>query len=128
MAIYVSKNGNIHFYKGDSGNITFKGLPTDKNYSVYLAISDPETNATVGDELVIISNYSNSVTFTLASDFTDKFSVDEDNLFSVYQYGLKICSGADEYTLIPKVEIVNENPIFKPAPKVIVHKKFVEGT
>lgn len=127
MAIYVSKNGNIHFYKGDSGNITFKGLPTDKNYSVCLAISDPETNETIGDELVIGSNFLSSVTFTLSSDFTDQFNVDEENLFSVYQYGLKICSESDEYTLIPKVEIVKENPVFKPAPKVIVHKKFVEG-
>ena len=128
MAIYVSQNGDIHLFKGDSGNITFKGIPTDKNYTVYFAISDPDTNITVGNELSVNSNYNNSVTFSLSAGYTDQLLLNTDEMFAVYQYGLKLCSGTDEYTVIPKV-ILNNNdePTFLPAPSVVVHQKFVEG-
>ena len=128
MAIYVSKNGDIHFYKGDSGNITFKGIPTDKNYSVYFAVSYPDTNSVIGDELSVSSNYSSSVTFSISASFTDKMPINSEDSTAIYQYGLKLCSGDDEYTVIPKVSIQNNEPVFGASPRVIVHKKFVEGT
>ena len=127
MAIYVSKTGDIHLFKGDSGNISFKGLPTDKNYNVYFAVSNPDTSGIMA-EINTVSNFSDTVEIGISSEFTDKLPVEADEERATYQYGLKICHGDDEYTLIPQVEVGGDNPIFKPAPKVYVHQKYVEGT
>ena len=127
MAIYVSQNGDIHLFKGDSGNITFTGIPEDKNYTVYFAISEPDSGTIIGDELSVSSSNNTSVTFTLSASYTDQLASNSDDSVAVYQYGLKLCSNSDEYTVIPKVVIKNNEPSFLPAPKVIVHQKFVEG-
>ena len=127
MSVYLADNGDIHLFRGDSGNITFRGLPTDKNYGVYFAVTDASTGAFVGDEISVNSNNSDTVTMTLSSDFTDKLTIGENDTVAVYRYGLKICYGSDEYTLIPRVTFSDGSPIFKNAPKIIVHRKFVEG-
>ncbi len=128
MTIYVSQDGTISFYQGDSGNIIFSGLPVDKNYKVYFAISDPESNKIIAEELSTNSNYASIVTFALSTDYTEKLKVEAGESCAVYRYGLKICSGSNEYTLIPEVEIENENPKFHSAPKVVVYPKYAEGT
>ncbi len=126
MAIYV-KNDDIYFYQGDSGNITFKGIPTDKNYNVYFAISDINTNSRLGTELSVESNNLSEVTFTLSAEYTNALSVASEDDYSIYQYGLKICANGDEYTLIPKVLTDNKNVTFSKAPRIYVYPKYAEG-
>ena len=41
MTIY-SVGQNIYLMNGDTGQITFKGLPTDKIYTAYMSIFDAE--------------------------------------------------------------------------------------
>ena len=41
--IRVTENG-IWMRQGDTGNITFTGLPTDKPYTVYLSVYNPDEN------------------------------------------------------------------------------------
>ena len=127
MSIYVDENKNISFYKGDTGNITFSNLPVDKNYTVYFAISNPETNKIVGEELSLLANKSSTVTFSLSSAFTDSLVVLNGETYSVYNYGLKICCDGDEYTLIPRVVSENGKTVFSDPPKVYVYQKYVEG-
>jgi len=127
MAVYLSDNGDIHLFRGDSGNIKVKGLPTDKNYGVYFAVTDATTGEFVGDEVSVNSNNSDTVVITLSAEFTDKLIIDDNDTVTAYRYGIKICNGSDEYTLIPRVVIENGSPKFERAPKVIVHRKFVEG-
>ena len=127
MTIYVANDGSISLYQGDSGNITFKGLPQDKNYSVHFAFYDPEYNQIVGEDLVLNAEYNSEVSFPISASFTDNLKVLSGESCRIYNYGLKICSGEDEYTLIPKVEIVDGKPVFQSAPLVYVYPKYVEG-
>lgn len=126
MAIYNSDK-DIYLWKGDSGNITFDGLPVDKDYTVYFSISDPETNKIIAEELSIQSERRKKVTFYLDTNFTDLLRVPVGETKATYQYGLKICNGQDEETLIPEVDVSGEKPIFQKAPKVYVFQKFIEG-
>jgi hypothetical protein len=127
VAIYVSGK-DIFLYQGDSGNITFNGLPTDKNYDVYLSINHLETNKSVTDKILPVqSERQQQVTFSLGADATNELKVPAGESKAIYQYGLKICYGLDEYTLIPEVDIQSVVPNFLKAPKVIVYPKYVEG-
>jgi len=127
MAIYVSNDKTISFYQGDSGNITFTGIPTDKSYTVYFAISNPDTNEIIGEELTMNSANKSSITFTLTAEYTDSIPLSEGSSCAVYRYGLKICSGSMEYTLIPEVKTDKGDPEFQSAPKVVVYPKYSEG-
>lgn len=39
MAFNIDENGNITLIQGDSGSLVINGLKTDKNYTVFFAIS-----------------------------------------------------------------------------------------
>lgn len=126
MAVYVS-GFDIHFWRGDTGNIVFEGLPVDKDYTVYFSVTDIETGKKVVDELSLQSERRNKVTFFLSADYTNQFKVPAGENKTTYQYGLKICTGNEEHTLLPEVEVTNEKVTFKKAPKVYVYQQFVEG-
>lgn len=126
MTIYVSGQ-DIYLWQGDSGNIVFDGLPVDKDYTVYFSISSIETNKQIVEEISLQSERRKKVTFTLDSDYTNQLKVPTNESKISYQYGLKICNGTEEETLIPEVDTTGDKPIFKKAPKVIVHQKVVEG-
>ena len=127
MAIYISKNGTVSLYKGDSGNITFSGLPTDKAYAAHFAFYDPDTGSVVGDEFVVDAAFSPKVTFQITANSTDKLHVEAGESFKILNYGFKIVSGDEEYTLIPKVKLVDGEPVFEQPPLVYVYPKYVEG-
>ncbi len=128
MTIFVSqKDYSISFYQGDSGNFTFTNIPTDKNYLVYFSIRNPETWELIGEEVMVQSNYRSEVPFSLSATYTDNIPINEDESKTVYAYGLKICHGDDESTLIPYVDESSSVPKFAKAPKLIVYPKYVEG-
>lgn len=126
MTIFV-QGDNIYLYQGDSGNIKITNLPNDRNYLLYFAISDPDTNKIIGEELTYQTEYRPSVEITLSSSLTDKLTIPDGESKGIYQWGLKLCLGDEENTLIPKVKLQEEIPIFQNAPKVFVMQKYVEG-
>ena len=98
MSLNIDELGTIYIHQGDSGDVIVQGLPNDKDYRIFFAVRDDKRNL-IGDELVVNSNFSDSVTFSLRPELTDLFSVPEDESYSVYYYGLKLCSGDIEDTL-----------------------------
>ena len=96
MAFFVDKNGNITLIQGDSGSLKIKGLNTDKNYTIYLAIKDRNRNP-IGHELSLNSNFNNTVVFEFTPDFTDLLKVNKNELYTIYFYGIKVCSESDQF-------------------------------
>lgn len=126
MTIYV-QNNDIHLRQGDSGNICISGLVTDNNYSVYFAVSEPETNKIVAEELVVKSEFRDIVYLPISAAFTDKLIVPEGESRAVYQYSIKICIGKDERTVSPGVDLSGNMPKFNKAHKLHVYTKLAEG-
>lgn len=99
MSLNIDEKGNIYIYQGDSGDIVVSGLPTDKNYKVYFTIKDLD-NKTVASRLEVESNYSDSVTFFLTSEYTSLLTVPKNEDVGFYKYGLKtVDAEGDENTL-----------------------------
>ena len=101
MAFKVDENADITMIQGDSGTLVIDGLNADKNYVVYFAVQDKNRNP-IGSELYVNSNYSSSVIFYLTGDFTDMLTVNKNEEYATYYYGIKICNSDDnlEDTLI----------------------------
>jgi hypothetical protein len=119
MTISMDDSGTIRIFQGDTGEIVIDGLNPDKNYYVYFAIRDENRNL-VGNELMITSNNSDSVTFKLSASLTDLLTVPDGEQFATYYYGVKIteAGSTDEDTVIP--ELGGQRPM-------IVFPKVVEG-
>lgn len=121
MALNIDDFGTIFIHQGDSGEVFVQGIATDKDYRVYFAIHD-HNRKLIGNELVVNSNYQDTVKFTLSSDLTDLLSVPDDECYALYHYGLKVCSDNVEDTLfVSGAEIGHLN-------NIIVYPKLVEGS
>ena len=118
MALY-SVNDNIFIRRGDSGNVVVNGIPTDKNYGVYFSVVDE--NEDIKKEWTVQSNQAASVTFSFAASDTDDIEPGD------YYYGIKICNGGMEDTLIPRTTIIDDRICHCPTPIFQVGEKFVEG-
>ena len=122
MAFKIDKDGNISMIQGDSGIISVRGLNPEKNYSIYLAITD-KNRKRIGQELSVNSNNSSSVMFQLTGSFTDLLSVKKDEDYAIYYYGLKICdlsTNIEDTLIIESGDIGSVNTI-------TVYPKKVEG-
>lgn len=117
MTLFLS-NDDIFIRRGDSGNIIISGLPTDKNYGVYFSIVND--NEKIIKEWTVNSYNNPQVTFSLSASDTDDISEGD------YNYGIKICSGDMEDTLIPRTKVDN-GKIKHYTPLFTVGAKFVEG-
>lgn len=123
MTILATGNKGIYLKQGDTGNITFSGIPTDKNYSVFLSVYNPDTNNIIKE----IEHTS----FTQATGIA-LFAIDEETSNSLpvgdWVYGLKICAGGSEDTVLPRSYIDDAGElIHEPAPAFTVDYKYVEG-
>ncbi len=101
----VDDFGNITLTQGDSGKLTVTGLPTDKDYKVYLGIQD-ENRKPVGSEIVVQSNMSDTVVFAIMAALTDLLNVPKDEDYAIYPYGIKICyepEGLEETLIIGEI-------------------------
>ena len=96
MAFVVDENtGDITLVQGDSGEIVIEGLPSDSNYSVYFAFYN-ENRKTIGEE--VMQTYSASVvTMFIPSSLTDLLTVNKDDDYTEYYYGIKICNESTGY-------------------------------
>lgn len=129
MTIYVANNGDIKCYSGDSGNIEFKGIPTDKNYEVYFSVKEVKSGKPVF-EIMKESNNQETVLFEISADQTEMLKVSPGASYNIFYYGLKICDPATglEDTLIPVVRLDDKNnPIFSKPAKFVVYPLYVEG-
>lgn len=129
MTIYVANTGEIKCYSGDSGNIQFKGIPTDKNYQCYFSVKEAKTNNIIF-EVMRESNQQDMISFDISAEETKKLKVSNGASYNIYYYGLKICDPETklEDTLIPMVKLdENNNPIFAKPTKFIVYPMYVEG-
>jgi len=120
MALTIDENGTITLIQGDSGEVVVSGLDTSVNAKVYLAIQTLKRTP-VGSELMVQSNYLDTVTFVLTSAFTNLLTVPSDKEFEMYQYGIKICAESKEDTLF----IANSD--YGTVNQLIVYPKKVEG-
>ncbi len=122
MAFKVDENGNITLIQGDSGELVIEGLDTNQDYTVYFAIQD-KNRKPVGDELQVQTNYRNTVTFMLTGEYTDLLQVDKNGNFSVYYYGIKVCSPSS----LLEDTLIFENSDIGDLNTITVYPKKVEG-
>lgn len=117
----ILNNGkNIYLKQGDTGNITFKGIPTDKNYSVFMSIYNEDTN-TILKEITATSVIGDTALFAIGEDESNSLPVGD------WVYALKICADGSEDTVIPLVRVENGTIIKDNAPEFTVDYKYVEG-
>ena len=88
----LMKNGIITCYQGDSGEINIKGLPTDKNYTVYFAVRDTKRNP-IGFEISVESGGNDLITIIVPPNLSDTWKVKSNEEFATYHYGFKVCDG-----------------------------------
>lgn len=122
MTIYATKEGNLHVRQGDTGNIVITGIPTDRIYSVYFSVYNPENNRILVETSVSSEQATGKATFAINETFSNALRVGE------WEYGIKICSQGTEDTLVPRMYVNDEGELVQEnAPLFIVYDKFVEG-
>ncbi len=77
--IVIDKDGTIYLYQGDSGEVVIAGFDNSIKATVYFAIQDADRK-TIGEELQVSVNNSDTVTFILTSEFTNLLTVPKINL------------------------------------------------
>lgn len=122
MAFRVDENGNITLIQGDSGELLIEGLNSDQDYTVYMAVQD-RNRRPVGTELQVQTNGRTSVVFVLTGDYTDLFKVEKNEKFSVYYYGIKVCSESTRF----EDTLIFENGDIGDLNTITVYPKKVEG-
>lgn len=127
MAFITDDYGNITLIQGDSGKLTVSGIPTDKNYKVYLAIQNDKRQP-VGFELNYDSGGQDTVVISFPPSLTNLLTVKRNEETSEYYYGIKICDETqgreedfEDTLLIGNSELGDVNTI-------TVYPKKVEGT
>jgi hypothetical protein len=117
-----SNNKDLWLYKGDTGNVSFGGLPKDKLYTAFFSIFDEDAERIIKE---IPAKVYNQVEGT--ADFViDKITSDELPIGD-FTYALKICANGSEDTIIPETALENGVYVQKPAPSFSVYAKRVEG-
>lgn len=104
-----NSNYNLQTWVGDSGSIRFSGFPTDDDYTFYCEIHG---KTDIVKEIAL--NREPSVIVDISVEDTEALGQGR------WPYGVKICKGEIENTLIP--DIIQNQAFF------IVNKKLVEGT
>ena len=119
----LSSGQNIYLRQGDTGNVTFSGIPKDKAYTVYLSVYNPDTNAIIQEiEHTSFTQATGVVLFTLDEDTSNSLPVGD------WTYGLKICAGGSEDTILPRSYVNDAGElVHESAPQFTVDYKYVEG-
>lgn len=118
----LNEGKDLFIRQGDTGNVIYKGLPTDKNYGVYHSIYDPDTYRIIKELQGTFTQATGTVVFAFSTEYTDDLPVGE------WEYGLKICAGGTEDTILPRAYTNEQGELIRePAPKFTVWDKVVEG-
>lgn len=122
----LNSGQDLYIRKGDTGQVEFRGLPTDKTYTAYLSIYDEDTNKKL-TETAGVTVVDGSAIIYFSKDFSDSLKVGE------WVYALKICAtvdilGVSEDTILPRSYIDDSgNLVNEPAPRFTVDTKMAEG-
>ena len=122
MAFQIDDKGNITLIQGDSGTIVVEGINTARNYTVYFGVKDKNRN-TIGNEIFVNSNNSSIVVFQLTGSFTDLLTVNKNENYATYYYGIKLC---DSENLLEET-LVLDNDEIGGINTITVYPKKVEG-
>lgn len=122
MAFSYDERGDIELIQGDSGEIPFEDLPTDKNYKVYFSIYDSNRDI-IGSEISFYSNYEPVVRVSIPAILTDLLEVSRYSDYQEYYYGVKIC---DEATNWEDTLLIGDKDIGEPN-IITVYPKRTEG-
>ena len=119
----LSSGQNLYLRQGDTGNVTFSGIPTDKAYTVYLSVYNPDDNSILAETTADTFTQATGIAlFLFDEDFSNALPVGD------WVYGLKICNDGMEDTLIPRSYVNDAKElIHNPAPQFTVDYKVVEG-
>ena len=122
MAI-LSSGQDIYLRQGDTGNVSFSGIPTDEEYLVYMSVYDPDNNKILSEITATEFDQETGIAlFTIDENTSNSLPIGE------WEYGLKICIGGMEDTLLPRSYIDDSgNLVNEQAPKFTVDYKYVEG-
>ena len=130
MALFKINHPDLKLYCGDTGNLRITGIPTSKNYKMYLEVIRARTQETVF-ELCVDSNNADNVLFVIDSEHSDLLTVSNINAPETYYWSVKICDPdtGSEDTVIPKTKIDPSTGLatFAKPYKLIVLYKMVEG-
>ena len=120
----LSEVKNLYIRKGDTGQVTFTGLPQDKLYSLYLSIYDPDKYKIIKEISGLYTQAEGTVTFSFSSSITDDLPVGE------WEYAVKMCDlDGTEDTIVPRAYVDDAGKIVvEEAPAFTVGEKLVEGT
>ena len=122
MSMFAAEN-DIYIRQGDTGNITFTGLPKDKAYDVYMSVYNPDENTIITELKAAQFTQSTGIAvFTLDEDFSNALPVGD------WSWGLKICKDGMEDTVVPKTTIENGKIVQGKYPAFTVDYKVTEGT
>ena len=118
----LNEGKNLYLRQGDTGNIKYTNLPKDQNYSVYHSIYDPDTYKILGEIQGTFTQATGEVEFTFGTSYTDTLPVGD------WEYGLKICAGDTEDTILPRAYTNDQGELVRePAPTFTVWDKVTEG-
>ena len=122
----LSSGQNIYMRQGDTGNISFSGIPTDKAYTVYLSVYNPDTEKIIKEiQHTTFVQAQGQALFKLDETTSNSLPVGD------WVYGLKICYSGDgsEDTILPRSYTDDSGElIHDPAPQFTVDYKYVEGS
>ena len=126
MAVLGTEDNSLYIRQGDTGQVEFTGLPTDKVYTAYMSIYNEETNKIVAKtDGVNVTNGTAIIYFN--QSFSDSLPVGD------WVWALKICAtvpvlGTSEDTVIPRSYVDDSGTLIsEPAPAFTVDYKMVEG-
>ena len=120
----LSSGQNIYLRQGDTGNITFNGIPKDKAYTVYLSVYNPDTETIISEiEHTTFVQAQGQVLFKIDENTSNALPVGD------WVYGLKICApDGSEDTILPRAYVDDAGELIKEsAPQFTVDYKYIEG-
>ena len=121
MSYIVEDDGTVKVYQGDTAQIPFYDIPTDKNYLFSLGIFD-SAKRFIG-EFKYRTEKKDYLFVELPADFTDKLKVFRSFKFQVYFYGVKL---SDVDTGMEDTCTVN-NKEYGSLNRLVVYPKQSEG-
>ena len=127
MSIEVTKNGIIKIIQGDTGSIVVDGIPTNKNYKVYLAIRKKDRTL-VTPELELDSDMKDFVEFEITKEISTLLEVPSNAMCQIYYWGVKLCdpdTGKEDTMRIG--ECCCDGGYFGKWNRIYAYPKIVEG-
>lgn len=127
MSIEVTPEGVLKIIQGDTGSMIIDGIPTDKNYEIYLAIRRKDRSLVL-PEMKQDSNFNDLVIFEITKQMSDLLHVPQGVSCQLYYWGVKMCDPETGYEDTMNVgECRCNGGYFGKWNRLYVYPKIVEG-